>query len=445
MPNRSSPNIIWIFGDQHRAQALGYRGDPNVSTPVIDNLTRHGRSFDCAVAGAPWCAPFRGALLSGLYPHQSGVVKTPSPLDPALPTVAKPFKEAGYHTAYIGKWHLSGSNDNVFVPPTHRGGFDYWQGYENNNNQEFCSIHGSDGDTPQRLQGYETDALTDLFMSHISNHCHKPFFAVLSVQPPHNPYCPPRSSPYGPPKRAADIQLRRNVPPVAWVEERARQDAAGYYGMIENLDWNIGRIQTRLRELGIDDNTYLFFFSDHGDMLGSHAQWEKSAPWEESIRIPFIVSHAAGSAALPIGSCDAPINHVDIAPTTLGLCGIDVPSWMQGHDYSGNLRFAEDGWSAPDLSDSEPDSAYLQQIPRKFHPLCPNVSWRGVAMRDGWKYVCTPGQDWLLFNTREDPYELANFVHNAKFARQRQRCWDALQRWILKTNDNFVLPPRDPA
>lgn len=442
MKTSRPPNVIWIFGDQHRAQALGYRGDPNVSTPVIDNLARHGRSFDCAVAGAPWCAPFRGALLTGLYPHQSGVIKTPSPLDPALPTVATPFKQAGYHTAYIGKWHLCGSNGNIFVPPDRRGGFDYWQGYENNNNQEFCTVHGSDGEVPKRLQGYETDALTDLFLDHLQSCKDRPFFAVLSVQPPHNPYCPPRNAPYGPPKRAADIVLRPNVPLIPWVQERARQDASGYYGMIENLDWNIGRVQTRLRELDIDDNTFIFFFSDHGDMLGSHGQWEKSAPWEESIRIPFIVSHAQGSATLPIGSCNAPVNHVDIAPTTLGLCGIPVPNWMKGHDYSANLRFADDGWSAPDLSHSEPDSAYLQQIPRKFHPLCPNVSWRGVAMRDGWKYVCTPGNDWLLYNTQDDPYEQANFVHNARFAAERIRCWDALARWIEKTEDSFPLPPR---
>jgi arylsulfatase A-like enzyme len=438
------PNIIWIFGDQHRGQALGFRGDPNLSTPVIDNLSRHGRSFDCAVAGAPWCAPFRGALLTGKYPHQNGVIKTPKLLDPSIPTITKPFKEAGYHTTYVGKWHLSGSNSNHFVKPELRGGFDYWQGYENNNNQEFCDTHGSEGDTPVRLKGYETDALTDLFIDRLNKIKDKPFFAVLSVQPPHNPYCPPANSPYGPPKRSADVQLRRNVPEIPWVQEKARQDYSGYYGMIENLDWNIGRIQRHLRDIGIDDNTYIMFFSDHGDMLGSHGQWEKSAPWEESIRIPFIISHARGSAALPTGSCDAVINHVDIAPTTLGLCGINKPDWMYGHDYSSNCKFAADGWSAPDLREQEPDSAYLQQIPRKFHPLCPNVAWRGVAMRDGWKYVCTPGQDWLLYNTREDPYEMANFVHNAKFAKERIRCWDALKGWIERTGDSFELPPRDP-
>ena len=118
------PNVIWIFGDQHRAHALSYRGDPNVFTPNIDNLAREGTRFDCAVAGAPWCSPFRGALLTGTYPHQNGVTKTPSPLRPTIPTIAEPFNDAGYHTAYIGKWHLDGrTHGNTTCRPSAGGSF----------------------------------------------------------------------------------------------------------------------------------------------------------------------------------------------------------------------------------------------------------------------------------------------------------------------------------
>jgi len=169
-PNRR-PNIIWIFGDQHRAQALSYRGDLNVYTPNIDNLARNGVRFDNAVAGAPWCTPFRGALLSGTYPHQNGAIRTPSPLWSEIPTIAIPFNQVGYHTAYFGKWHLDGSNSRQhFIPPERRGGFQYWMGYENNNNQQECYVHGSEGDDPVRLAGYETDALTDLLIQHLQDH-----------------------------------------------------------------------------------------------------------------------------------------------------------------------------------------------------------------------------------------------------------------------------------
>ena len=96
------------------------------------------------------------------------------------------------------------------------------------------------------------------------------------------------------------------------------------------------------------------FFSDHGDMLGSHGQWEKSSPWEESVRIPFIVARVAGHQAMPTGVSDALVNHVDIAPTTFGLCGVTVPEWAAGHDYSARCLRAG---AAGDATAGEPTSA----------------------------------------------------------------------------------------
>jgi arylsulfatase A-like enzyme len=123
------------------------------------------------------------------------------------------------------------------------------------------------------------------------------------------------------------------------------------------------------------------------------------------------------------------------------LCGIDRPADMVGHDYSDHCRHEHDPLfrKKPDV-DAEPDSAYLQQLVRKFHPHSVNKEWRGVAMRDGWKYVCTPGNDWLLHNTRDDPYELANLAHDTSFAAQRARCHERLTRWIEETGDTFELP-----
>ncbi|MEE2753046.1 MAG: sulfatase [Candidatus Latescibacterota bacterium] len=441
------PNVIWIFGDQHRAQALSHRGDPNVFTPNIDNLARNGMRFDCAISGAPWCCPFRGALLTGTYPHQNGVSQTPSPLDPSIPTIAQPFNESGYHTAYIGKWHLDGSNNREhYVPPERRGNFHYWMGYENNNNQHECYVYGSDGETPQRLEEYETDGLTSLLLRHLKDHVdgedYQPFFSVLSVQPPHDPYVPPTHPSSG--TRCihpSDVKLRRNVPDVPWIRERASVDVAGYSAMVENLDYNVGRIRDALKEMHIDRETYLVFFSDHGDMLWSHAQAGKSTPWEESIRVPFIISKVGGRYNTNTGVTDALINHVDIAPTTLGLCGIPVPKEMVGHDYSGHCIHTESPeYRGRPARDAEPDSAYLQQIPRKMHAHTVNKPWRAVLMRDGWKYACTPGQDWMLFNTSDDPYEQANYVNDAAFQSQKERCHNRLAQWIEETDDTFDLP-----
>jgi arylsulfatase A-like enzyme len=440
------PNVLWLLCDQLRVQALGYRGDPNARTPNLDNLAREGMRFDNAVAGAPWCSPFRAAMLTGRYPHQVGVVGTPGSLDPATPTVTAPFKAAGYHTAYVGKWHLDGSNSVAHaVPPGHRGGFDYWLGYENNNNQNLSFVYGAGDETPRRLQGYETDSLTDLLLAHLDGHVkqkdYPPFFAVLSVQPPHNPYVPPTNPAHGPPPRGpAGIELRRNVPDVPWVREKARLDLAGYYGMIENLDWNLGRIRLALKHWNVDRETYVIFFSDHGDMLGSHAQWGKSSPWEESVRVPFVVG-SAGELSVRRGRTDAVLNHIDIAPTTLGLCGIPVPETMVGHDYSAHCLYPGSPFyrTAPDPA-AEPDSAFLQQIPRKFHRHTVNKAWRGVVFRDGWKYVCMPGHDWLLHDTGEDPFEQANYAHDLVFQEQRARCHVRLARWLRETGDEFPLP-----
>jgi len=438
------PNVIWVFGDQHRGQALSHRGDPSVHTPHIDRLARDGVRFDAAVAGAPWCTPFRAALLTGMYPHQNGCTQTPSPLDPSIPTLAQPFKDAGYHTAYVGKWHLGGSNAGKIIPPDRRGGFDHWLGYENNNAQYHTFVHGSGADEPFRLPGYETDALTDLFIDHLREHTREdnyaPFFGVLSVQPPHSPYTAPGS--WAQRHHPAKVQLRPNVPRGSWIEDRARIGLAGYYAMIENLDHNLGRLRDALQLMDADRQTIILFFSDHGDMHGSHGQFAKSSPWEESIRIPLIVGSVTGAGQTRAESaCDAVVNHVDITATTLGLCGIDPLEQMVGHDYRGRIlapkhpNYKEPG--------DEPASAYCQQIPRKQHKHSVNVSWRAVVTRDGWKYAAQPGHHWLMHDLNADPYEQANFAHDNAFKEQRERLHAELAGWIERTGDAFELPALD--
>jgi arylsulfatase A-like enzyme len=334
------------------------------------------------------------------------------------------------------------------VPPELRGGFDYWLGYENINEHFRCYVHGTDTPELVRLPGYETDALTDRFIGHIRKHVsttggkdnHQPFFAALSVTPPHNPYIAPAD--YARRRTAASVQLRPNVPAVKRVEEAARLGLASYYGMIENLDDNLGRVREALYDMGIDENTIIMFFSDHGEMLGSHGQFGKSAPWEESVRIPMVIGSLHNAKLTACTRSDAPMNHVDIAPTTLGLCGIAQPEWMVGYSYAHLALHPKHPLYKP-ASAPEPDSAYMQQIPRKRHAHSVNKSWRGVVTRDGWKYVVTPGNDWLLHNLNEDPYEQVNLAHDQVYAAQRKKLRARLEQWISATDDSFELPPED--
>ena len=464
-------NVIWIIADQLRAQATGYAGDPNAHTPNLDRLSAEGYTFTHAVGGAPLCCPFRGAMVTGRYPHRSGVPAHESPMPADTRTLAHTFRDHGYRTCYVGKWHLDGARPELdpsehrsprtrLIPPHRRGGFEDWWAYENNNRPFDCLVHTDAGQTPEgiqvlreqegmeqfRLPGYETDSLTDVLLGWLDRHVsgargmrteegsYQPFFAVLSVQPPHNPYTAPEENMarYTP----GQIQLRPNVPAIPAVMEQARRDLAGYYAAIERLDWNVGRLRAALDELGLADDTYLFFFSDHGDMHGSHGQWRKTNPWEESIRIPFIVggpSREHQASARP----DHPINHVDIAPTTLGLCGLTPPATMEGADYSPLIaRPPHPGAPAAAL----PDSAYIGLPVPTGHGDSLDRPWRGLVTRDGWKYVCLERQPLLLFNLAEDPYELANHAHNPRLRAERHRLQDRLAQWIADTQDTFPLP-----
>ena len=434
------PNIIWVFGDQHRGQALGCMGDPNACTPNIDRLATEGFTSTAAVSGFPLCCPYRGSLLTGRYPHLV-VPGHERRLPPDQPTIAHVFHENGYDTAYYGKWHLDGFEERNgraamhIVPPERRGGFDTWVGFENNNTQWDSWVHGGEGESAfhTRLPGYETDALTDLFIEYIKRRMsnERPFFAALSVQPPHNPYvAPPEWMGRHTPGR---VELRPNVPPVARIQAQARRDLAGYYAQIENLDWNLGRILQALDASGLQQNTHVLFFSDHGDMHGSHGQFKKLTPWEESIRVPFIIGGHVPQYVNRSGTDSLPVNHVDIAPTTLGLCGIAVPDWMQGFDYSARRLRGRN-------STTEPDSAYLQAVIPTGHGDSLDRPWRGLVTRDGWKYVVLEGQPYQLFNLNEDPYELANHALNPAYRGERARLQARLLAWINDTGDQFTLP-----
>jgi len=432
------PNIIWVLGDQHRGQALSCMGDPNVRTPNIDRMGIEGLHFTAAVAGFPLCCPFRGSMLTGVYPHRC-VPGHEHRMPPDMPTIAAPLRAAGYETAYFGKWHVDGFKERTgraamhIVPPQRRGGFDRWVGYENNNSQWDCWVHGGQGPDAfhERLEGYETNCLTDILLEYLDSRTDDtgPFFAVMSVQPPHDPYQAPAA--WMDRHNPAKLALRPNVPAVSHVAVRARRELAGYYAQIENLDWNVGRLMDRLGEMGMIEETIVLFFSDHGDMHGSHGQFRKTSPYAESLSIPLLIWGGGWHYDHATGRCDnVPVNHVDLAPTTLGLCGLAASETMQGTDYSACYHRTGE-------LPSFPDSAYIQSVIPTGHGDSVDRPWRGVVMADGWKYVALEGQPWLLFDTARDPYEQVNVAHNTRYRTERARCHDRLAAWISETGDQF--------
>lgn len=440
------PNVIWLFSDQHRAQAIAHNGDPNVSTPVMDRMMVDGMTFTNAISGFPLCCPFRGSLLTGRYAHKC-VPGHEYPLPDGQPTIAQPLKQAGYHTAWFGKWHLGGWHERdgraayYIMPQDKRGGFDTWVGYENNNSQWDCWVHGGQGRDAfhYRLPGYETDELTNLFIRHLKERAaanqagrRQPFFAALSVQPPHDPYVAPED--YMRRYRPAALELRPNVPASKAIQQQARRELAGYYAMVENWDHNMGRIWRALEELGLARETHIIHLSDHGDMLGSHGQFRKMNPYEESIRIPFtITGELARYQQRGNGTTDAFLNAPDIAPTTLGLCGIRKPEWMQGADLSW-LRLVGRERQA------KPDSAYLQTVIPTGHGHSVNKPYRGVVTVDGWKYACFEGISYVMYNLSDDPYEQVNLAHNNRYTAERKKLIARTRQWAADLGDTFVFP-----
>jgi arylsulfatase A-like enzyme len=458
-PKSSRQNVIWLIADQWRAQALGVNGDPNAHTPVLDRLARSGINFTQARSGFPLCSPFRGTMLTGRYPHHM-VPGHEYPLPTGQKTIANLFNDAGYHTGYFGKWHIDGFHEKEgraalhIVPPERRGGFQTWIGYENNNSPWDTWVHGGEGKDSfhYRLPGYETDCSTDLLLKYIRDRkaeqgttTEKPFFAVLSVEPVHDPYIAPPQ--YMTRYNAEQLQLRPNVPlfanvprngPVALqpitIAERARQELAGYYAQQECWDANIGRVIDELARNNMLDNTHVMIFADHGDMHGSHGQFLKTNPYEESVRIPMIITGSEGFYdGHRTGRSEILFSAVDIAPTALGLCGLETPAWMEGHDLSGQ-RLA----SRP--KSFEPDSQYLQSVVPTGHPDSINQPYRGLVTRDGWKYICFANQSWLMFNLADDPYEQDNVAFNSKYREERKMLIDRLKQWVHDTGDTFNVP-----
>ncbi len=434
------PNLIWFMVDQMRNQAMGCHGNPDVFTPNLDNLAIAGTDFPQAVSGVPLCCPFRGSMLTSRYAHNHTVKLHEDRLDPVLPTVVDEFNRHGYETIYFGKWHLAGIKESEgrsalrTVPREDRGRFDTWLGYDNNNSPWDSYLHGHDGAREvahYRMPGYETDVLTDMALERICNRPSSapPFFMVVSVQPPHVPNLAPSNNRR---YQARHLTLRPNVPNA--LESSVRTGLAGYYGQIENIDDNVGRLIDGLRQANMLDDTQILFFADHGDQMGSQGRFGKCVPFEESIRVPFLVGGGVPMSydGRKSGAAPCLVNHVDIAPTSLGLCGLDIPDWMQGFDYSHRRT----GLDFEQRVAQEPDSAYLQLIGDRES----GYAWRCVVTRDGWKYACVKNGEWVLFDLNNDPFEQNNLAFNTALRAKRRQMNELIRQWAGKTGDSFDFP-----
>lgn len=421
------PNILFVFADQWRAQAFGYAGDPNVKTPNIDRFAAESLNFDNAVSGCPVCTPYRASLMTGVYPNKHKLMVNDQCLYERYegPFLAECLRDGGYHTAYIGKWHIDGKGRNAFVPPDRRLGFESWKGFECTHDYRHSPYYFGDDPRPHLWEGYDADSQTEAACRFLREEVDERSFALfLSWGPPHNPFgsAPAEFEAMYNPDR---IVLPENVPDD--VADQARKELAGYYAHCSALDADFGRLLETLAETGLDERTVVIFTSDHGDMLGSQGAFRKQRPWAESMRVPFLIKHPEVSGPRVE---HAPVDAPDLMPTLLGLAGLPVPDAVQGKDFSETVLTGADCGIDP----------ALLALYSPFHEWWYHNGgreYRGLhATR--YTYVRTLKGPWLLYDNHADPHQMQNLVADPEYAGRVCELDAALSARLRDVGDDFA-------
>lgn len=385
--NESKPNVIFIFPDQYRNYSLGFwsqgenakyiQGNPDpVFTPALDKLANEGIVFNRAVSNFPLCSPYRGMLMTGMYPGQNGLptnCRADRPnvqLKSDARCITDVFSQAGYNVSYFGKCHwqkteplfdesgnYKGATEapgghlvnryDTYVPPgPDRHSIDYFfqtlkdEHYNPRvySNDPLAIDSKKDGELhmPGRFSSeLESEVILDyLSNTHGQRDPDNPFLMIWSLNPPHNPwdeentdmafYNQYTEKGHG---KLSNLLTRENADTVAG-------DYAQYYfANVSAVDHYIGKVLDRLDELNLMENTIIVFSSDHGEMLGSHGQRGKPYPETEAFNIPFIIKWGDNFKHRVE---DLIISVPDVMPTLLGLAGLDekIPDEVQGTNYS---------------------------------------------------------------------------------------------------------------
>ncbi len=470
--NTTRPNVVFVFADQWRSQAVGFMGEDQVITPNIDEFARRSRVYEHGLSCTPLCSPHRAALLTGRYPITTGVftnckIGSDIALSPDEIGIGDVLKEQGYQTGYIGKWHLdvpeqnyeenptSGAKDwDAYTPPgPKRQGFDYWYSY-GTFDQHLQPHYWEDSPEQIQVNKWSVEHETDKAIEYIKKSKDKgPFTLFMSWNPPHSPYdlVPDK---YKEIYKDKDITLRPNVtdgPFGAHTGEDMGGDrdsliekTKDYFAAITGLDENFGRLLEFLKQEDLDDNTIVVLSADHGDLMGSHGMMAKHVWFEESVGIPFIIRWP--DKIKPGTDRTTLVNSVDVMPTLLGLMGIESPTTVEGTDLSGAVI-------GKDIK--VPEVAFLAGYPgrdifleayKNINQLPTTKGWR-AARTIRYTYVIHAGY-WpedkdvvrYLYDNQEDPYQLKPLVISEPSENPiANKLENALKDWLKEVNDPFII------
>ena len=423
------PNVVYILTDQWRAKATGYNGDPNAITPNIDRLATESINFANAIGTSPVCTPARASLLTGRFPTTTGMFMNDIPLSPEEKSIGKAFKTGGYDTAYIGKWHVDGHGRDSYIPPERRQGFDYWKVLECTHDYQNSEYYDNDDPNIKIWPGYDAFAQTDDACTYINEHSEKQFFLILSLGPPHFPH-------HNAPKEFEEMFSHKSItfsPNVVFDDSKfeafTRKESAGYYAHIAALDQCVGELIGVLKANGLEENTILIFTSDHGDMLGSHNKkpFTKQIFWDESCRVPYLLRYPPFTSDYHNRKVMTPLGTVDIMPTLLAMCGLEIPDSVEGDDLSVCIR------DQVELEDHV--ALYMSVSPFNLTSYL-DPAYRAIRT-SRYTFVWTTEDVYYLFDDVEDPYQLKNLADTPEVADIQKEFEQELSQQLEKIGDPF--------
>jgi arylsulfatase A-like enzyme len=351
-----------------------------------------------------------------------------------VPCIAELTSAVGYVTGHIGKWHLDGTGGREdgydLVPAERHRGFAYWAGYEHGHRYWQARYFTENDEEVKLPKGvYAPDVMTDLAIEFLRKNAQNPFHLDLSWGPPHFPLDqakPENCTRFDKSK----ITLRPNVPEE--FADEAREDYVNYYAMVENLDWNLGRILDALDELHLADNTIVIFTSDHGDMLLSHGQHFKRRPAEESIRVPFLIR--CPNVISPGQVIETLACLTDVVPTCLELMEIAAPE-TDGFSHAAELTQQDEPVKR--------DSIYLScmWLGCRDYDLGLHVKqpWRGIRTERFMACYLHESDETMqlieLYDLDDDPYEMNNLVAAEGLDELRDNLARRLDEWTRQTSE----------
>lgn len=444
------PNFLFIMTDTQGANVLGCDSGQAMRTPNLDRLAGAGIRFDRGYTTCPVCSPARAGIFSGLYPSKAGPFTNNLSLNDNRRHMGQYFRQDGYQTAYVGKWHLDGHDyfDTGVCPD----GWDdkYWydgRRYLGDLDDHEVTLWREKLKSIEALREHDigpeftwAHKVSDRAINFLKERdASKPFLLVASYDEPHGPCtCPPE---YAEQFAEFDFELGPGALDDLDDKPQHHRDWAGgrnkntstkmrrplYFGCNSYVDWEIGRLIDAL-DAQCPENTVVIFTSDHGDMLGAHGMHSKGpAMYDEITRIPFIIRNPRLHQP---GKVDrTPVSHIDLLPTMLDMAGIPIPDILDGRSLK---SLTEDGAA-------ESDRAVMLEFHR--HSIC-HDSWGGFVpirclVKGKWKLVINLLDTDELYDLEEDPGEVTNRIDCGELAEFRDRLMDDLLDRMDEVRDPF--------